>query len=102
MIILLDLDITVHLVKSRLNVFVISIIEPIMTNIVTHGGNQKRKYINFIELCVLYHILTFQYVVTVLSNIRTMEVIVIRNLSFVPVVYLGDELCELMQVDACQ
>ena len=66
------------------------------------SSNYHWEGIQIVELGMLLKTLTFEYKTTVLSNIRTMKVIMVMDLSFVFIVNLDHKLNELVVINALQ
>ena len=102
MIVLLDLNFTIHLIKSRLGVKVITVIKSIMVNVMAQSCHQYWQGVLLIEISVVFQVLCIQYVAAMLCNIRTMEIIVICYISFVLIIDLWDKCQKFGLVDALE
>lgn len=83
----------------RLSNNMVPIVEAIMVYIVAEGRCKDGEHVRLVKFSILGEALFVQNNVTVLGNIRSMEVIVVLNVSIVTVVDLSDEQHELFKVD---
>lgn len=77
------------------------IVESIVADIVTEGGHEQRKCVHIVEHGQFAQVLSLHHEVTVLRNVRSMNVIVVLNWPSVLVVNLYHELQKLIFIYFC-
>ena len=63
-----------------------------MFDIMTECGDKKSKRVDIIKLGVFYQILGFKNDMSVLSNITSMQIVMILNVAFVQIIDLREKL----------
>ena len=77
------------------------VVESIVADIVTEGGHKQRKCVHIVEHSQFTQVLSLHHEVTVLRNVRPVNVIVILNRPTVLVVNLYHELQKLIFIYFC-
>ena len=97
--VLLYVLLAIHLADGGLGHYMIPVVETVMLDIMTKGGHNEWQIVQVIELGVLHQILGLQNKSDMLSNIRTVQVIMVLDGSFIFIVNLSNKLQKFMVIN---